>query len=300
VPYQLKITLQGIDPPVWRRVVVPSEFSLFDLHCVIQLAMGWENCHLHDFTIKRQRYALPDPEGFDDLPDESETLLRDIVRPRNKFVYQYDFGDCWNHVILVEKALDDAAIPGPICVDGARACPPEDSGGPWGYADKLEALSDPDDEESEDLREWMGADFDPELFDANAVTKELQKPFDRHRARRRRPRGGDSAARARRRMRRSPLTSGWLVECPQTASSQGSWSRPPTPARRDQAPLSDSRATTNRSPESAPLPRARRSPRLSSPPKIFQNFTHQTAATCFDRSASASDRFVQRRALGLV
>jgi hypothetical protein len=177
VHYQLKITLQDIDPAIWRRVLVPRELTLFDLHHVIQIVMGWEDDHLHDFTIKRQRYALPDVEDFDGPADESRTLLCDVVRSRSRFVYQYDFGDGWNHVVLVEKVVHDAEAPGPICVDGARACPPEDCGGPWGYQEKLEALSNPDDEETEELREWMGPDFDSELFDVASVNKELRKFF---------------------------------------------------------------------------------------------------------------------------
>lgn len=176
MPYQLKITLQDIAPPVWRRVVVPGEFTLLDLHHVIQIAMGWEDCHLHDFTIQRKRYALPSEEDFDDPADESTVRLRDVVRARSKFVYQYDFGDGWHHMIMVEKASDYTVTVAPMCVDGARACPPEDSGGPQGYIEKLEALSNPRDSETEYLRDWMG-DFDPEKFDLDSVNKELGQLF---------------------------------------------------------------------------------------------------------------------------
>lgn len=174
--YQLKITLQDIDPPIWRRVVVPADFSLFDLHHVIQIAMGWEDCHLHDFMIKRQRYVSPSEEDLDDSGDESTTKLRDVVRARSKCTYQYDFGDSWDHLIMVEKTTADSAFVGPMCIDGARACPPEDSGGSWGYVEKLEALSKADDPETEYLREWMG-DFDPELFDLDSVNKDLRRAF---------------------------------------------------------------------------------------------------------------------------
>jgi len=177
VHYQLKIELRDIDPIVWRRVLVPSEFTLFDLHHVIQIVMGWENCHLHEFSIKRKRYTLPEEGDYGDAADESETRLRDVVAPRSKILYQYDFGDCWNHVILVEKAIEGAELLEPTCVEGARACPPEDSGGSWGYADKLRALSDPNDEEHEEGRGWLGANFDPESFDLDAVNKQLQKTF---------------------------------------------------------------------------------------------------------------------------
>ena len=177
MPYQLKITLQDIAPPVWRRVVVPGEFTLLDLHHVIQIAMGWEDCHLHDFTIQRKRYALPSEEDFDDSADERTVKLRDVVaRARSKFIYQYDFGDGWYHTIVVEKTADDTVTKVPMCVDGARACPPEDSGGPWGYIEKLEALSNPSDSDTEYLREWMG-DFDPEKFDLDLINKDLGRLF---------------------------------------------------------------------------------------------------------------------------
>src|SRR5690554_3774300 len=103
--HQLKITLQHIDPPIWRRVIIPSEFSLFELHCVIQAVMGWEDCHLHEFTVQRQRYALSTPDSFDDgaTEDEESARLSDVATPRSKFIYHYDFGDSWLHSILVEK-----------------------------------------------------------------------------------------------------------------------------------------------------------------------------------------------------
>jgi hypothetical protein len=175
--YQLRIELLDVEPPIWRRILVPSEFTLHDLHYAIQIAMGWEDCHLHDFTIKRQRYTVPDLEDFDDPQDERDIRLCDVIRSRSKFVYQYDFGDSWNHSILVERVVHDVALTGPVCVDGARACPPEDSGGPWGYAEKLHALADPDDEEYDELREWIGTDFDAELFRKEAINKILKRSF---------------------------------------------------------------------------------------------------------------------------
>jgi hypothetical protein len=170
----LKVTLEGIEPAIWRRIVVPSEFTLYDLHCTIQVAMGWEDCHLHDFTIKRQRYVVPDSDDFGSPLDETEACLRDVAPARTKILYQYDFGDTWNHVIVVEKIVADTEQAVPVCIDGARACPPEDSGGPWGYSDKLEALANSDDE---DVREWMGEDFDPERFERDAINGQLLAVF---------------------------------------------------------------------------------------------------------------------------
>jgi hypothetical protein len=177
MPHQLKVTLEGIEPPIWRRLIVPSEFTLYDLHDAIQIAMGWENCHQHDFTIKRQRYAVLEFDDYGDPADETTSRLRDVAGPRTKILYQYDFGDTWSHVIVVEKVLEsvDGAIP--RCVDGARACPPEESGGAWGYADKLEALAHPEDEEGEEEREWLGPDFDPERFDVSVVNGKLLTAF---------------------------------------------------------------------------------------------------------------------------
>jgi hypothetical protein len=173
--HQLKVTLEGIDPPVWRRLVVPSEFTLYELHCVIQVAMSWDDSHLHDFMIKRQRYAVPHSEDFDNPLDETEARLCDVAGPRTKIVYQYDFGDSWNHVIVVEKILPEASPP--VCIAGARACPPEDSGGPWGYEEKLQALANPDDEEGDELRDWMGEDFDPERFEMVVINRQLLEVF---------------------------------------------------------------------------------------------------------------------------
>jgi hypothetical protein len=99
--------------------------------------MGWEDCHPHEFTVKRQRYALPTPGSFDDDDDEDEesTRLSDVAAPRSKFVYHYDFGDSWMPSILVEKVGVESPAPVPVCTAGARACPPEDCGGPFGYAE---------------------------------------------------------------------------------------------------------------------------------------------------------------------
>lgn len=184
--FQLKITLRDIVPPIWRRVVVPSDLTLLDLHGVIQIAMGWKDCHLHDFTIDRQRFAVPDPEDFDDPIDERETRLQSVLRTPQKFTYQYDFGDGWDHIIVVEKALNDRAIGEVVCIDGARACPPEDSGGPLGYEEKLNALAAPNDRSTRELRDWIGPDFDPAFFDREAINKELRQMFRRPLAR---PRG---------------------------------------------------------------------------------------------------------------
>ena len=136
--YQLKITLKGCRPPIWRRVQVRGDSTLEQLHWVIQLSMGWTNSHLHSFRIRGIEYGVPMPElGFDEmgLRDEQPVKLSKVISGEKfKFSYLYDFGDSWDHDILVEKVLEvDPNTDYPICIKGKRACPPEDCGGVWGY-----------------------------------------------------------------------------------------------------------------------------------------------------------------------
>jgi hypothetical protein len=174
--YQLKITLKDIKPPVWRRVLVPN-CSLDTLHEVIQAAMGWDNDHLHEFQIDGQRYTDPQSAGqMDDEVDAEFELDQLITKEKSKFTYNYDFGDDWRHEIVVEKILPPGEGVGfALCVDGKRACPPEDCGGPWGYMNFVDAIGDPSHEEHEQLLEWVGGEFDPEDFDPEEVSKRLRK-----------------------------------------------------------------------------------------------------------------------------
>lgn len=176
--YQLKVTLKNTKPAVWRRIQVPDG-TLGELHAILQVVMGWQESHLHQFVVHGDYYGVPFDDGFDMGPetrDEEDLLISQIAgnAKKTKFVYEYDFGDGWLHEIVVEKMIQPAAnVDYPRCVGGARACPPEDCGGPWGYADFLEAIGDPDHEEHERLTEWIGGDFDPEAFDPDAVNKQL-------------------------------------------------------------------------------------------------------------------------------
>ena len=186
--YQLKITIKDIRPPVWRRLRVPGNVTFQRLHEIIQDAFGWTDSHLHEFLVGGIRYG--DPEGYGEFEtesnyrDEAEFVLERIVRaPRKRFVYTYDFGDGWRHEILVEKIED--ATPGEnklVCVAGRRHCPPEDCGGPWGYADFLETLRDPNHEEHEAMLEWIGPGFDPEHFDLDDTNQALsvERPMRDH------------------------------------------------------------------------------------------------------------------------
>ncbi len=178
VVYQLKITLDDIRPPIWRRVLV-KDCTLAVLHDVIQIGMGWDDCHLHVFEIGDEQYGAPDQwqddMGGNDVGNEGKVKLSQIVgRGVKKFRYEYDMGDGWRHTIQVEKTPPaEAGGRYPYCVDGKRACPPEDCGGPWGYGDFLEAVQDPQHPEHEERREWIGGDFDPEAFDLEAVNRRL-------------------------------------------------------------------------------------------------------------------------------
>jgi hypothetical protein len=180
--FQLRISLKGIEPEIWRRIQVKN-CTLDRLHVHIQLAMGWQNCHLYQFKIDGVIHGDPELlcEGFEDDPeviDSYETKLSDVV-PRDgrryRFVYEYDFGDCWEHEILFEGYLRaEKGTRYPVCLEGQRACPPEDVGGKHGYAEYLEALADPEHKEHESWLEWRGK-FDPEKFDAEAVTKRMRR-----------------------------------------------------------------------------------------------------------------------------
>jgi len=185
---QLKITLRDIRPPIWRRVVVADDLSFEQLHWVIQMAMGWDDQHMHEFDVGGERIggAEADPFGFgNDAPIRSErtTRLRDILGARRKFRYCYDFGDDWRHEIVVEKRLP--AAPGeelaPRLIDGKRACPPEDCGGPWGYADLLDVLADPQHPHYKEMLEWAG-ELDPEYFDVDAAAKLFASTFHARKA----------------------------------------------------------------------------------------------------------------------
>ena len=181
--YQFKITLRHVKPPIWRRIQV-LDGTLDELHEHIQAAMGWTNSHLHQFVIRGERYG--DPELLNDgLGDDGETLdstkmklsvLLAQTRKSTKFRYEYDFGDGWEHEVVFEGA--SAAEPGvryPLCIKGARACPPEDCGGPWGYGDFLQAIRDPKHESHDDMLEWIGGSFDPEKFSPDSITKDMNR-----------------------------------------------------------------------------------------------------------------------------
>jgi len=177
---QFKVALRYIRPPIWRRVVLPDNFTLGQLHDVIQVTMGWYNCHLHDFRFGDVHYTSQQASEMGEMDMENEEtvfLSRVVTRPKQKFIYEYDFGDSWEHEVVVEKMLlIDPQAKYPVCLAGARACPPEDCGSFPGYCDILEALKAPKKtEEQKELLEWVGDGYDPERFDLDVVNKRLTR-----------------------------------------------------------------------------------------------------------------------------
>jgi len=176
--YTLKIELHPdiLQPPIWRRMVVDGRISLAKLHHFIQAAMGWSDCHLHEFVINDIRYSPPlsAADLQDDLPskDDRKTKLNILFADEGQYLYRYDFGDNWLHVITVESIKQTGQDTAGMAwlVDGARACPPEDVGGIQGYHDFLETLlASPNSDAGQALLQWAGGIFDPELFDRRAA-----------------------------------------------------------------------------------------------------------------------------------
>jgi hypothetical protein len=178
----LKISLSGISPPIWRRIIVTNDIFLEDLHLMIQAAMGWQNYHLHEFEINGTRFAPPDPEddsfGYESV-DSAGIRLRDLfLLDGTKFHYKYDFGDNWDHIITVEKietARSD--IEYPTCIKGKRNVPPEDCGGAPGYFNLLEILTDPENPEHAEMKEWVGEDYDPEFFSVEECNRQIKNYY---------------------------------------------------------------------------------------------------------------------------
>lgn len=173
--FEIRIELWGLEPPIWRRIVVPEDMSLVELHAAIQGAMGWQDCHLHLFEIEGQRYEIPENDELgpeDGYLDERHHRLKDVFKEESECLYVYDFGDNWRHLIRVEgHRLAGQHDRPPQCVAGERACPPEDCGGPYQYPEFLAAFDDSMHPQHESTREWAGP-FDPNVFSvsqANAL-----------------------------------------------------------------------------------------------------------------------------------
>lgn len=176
---RLKITLEDTIPPVWREVMIPAEFSLAQLHQVVQVAMGWKNSHLHVFALGKRSFSDPEFELDDHPEDERKVHVGELLQEKGaSLVYEYDFGDGWLHRILCEEIVTSSAEEAVVrCLNGSQACPPEDSGGPYGYADLLEAREDPDHPGHQDAVDWLGLKFDPTAFAVDAVNRKLSRLF---------------------------------------------------------------------------------------------------------------------------
>ncbi len=171
--HQLKVTLLDISPPVWRRIQVPSNASLGELHFILQTVMDWDDDHLHLFSVKGAEYAdgrVEDPWGGSAPKNEDRARLARVAPLGTRLRYEYDFGDCWEHDLVVEKVFPaEPGVTYPHCVAGRRACPPENCGGPARYVDLLGALKAPAHPRHEAALDWFGNGFDPEAFDPEAV-----------------------------------------------------------------------------------------------------------------------------------
>lgn len=178
--YQLRIELLDIEPRIWRTILVPETLTLPRLDRVVQAAMGWTNSHLHDWHIDGKRYGVPDPEweAPGELLDERKLTIGSVLGERiEEFGYDYDFGDGWEHRIVVEKRLaaDPERNTWPMCIAGANACPPEDVGGPSGYMDFVQAMRDPVHEEHGEMWRWHGGPFDPTAFSLNDANRAIKR-----------------------------------------------------------------------------------------------------------------------------
>jgi hypothetical protein len=188
--YQFKITLKAIKPKIWRCIQVPGNYTFWDLHVAIQDAMGWEDYHLHQFEIinpktgEKNLIATPNDEDFYETISEVKAKISQyFLSAKNKANYEYDFGDGWEHEVVLEKILPSVVGSRyPQCIAGERACPPEDCGGAWGYEDLLEIIANSKHPEYLELMEWLEDGFNPEEFDPKLVEfddprKRLQTAF---------------------------------------------------------------------------------------------------------------------------
>jgi hypothetical protein len=178
--YQIKVTLLGTKPPIWRRLLVPASMTLAKLHDVLQTAMGWAGGHMHEFRTADRHFGIPDPEDRSmgmQVENERSIRLSSVLRSAGtKLIYTYDFGDNWEHAVVLERLLPaqlSLDLEYPICIDGKLACPPDDCGGIPGYYELIEALADPEHDRHEEISEWISDGFDPKAFSVENVNRML-------------------------------------------------------------------------------------------------------------------------------
>ena len=172
--YEIRISLRGTEPLVWRKVLIHEFVDLSDLHMLIQMVMGWENRHLYSFTINEQKFTDED-SALEINQNETEGVsLNEVLGDSKEFSYTYDFGDGWQHHLEITEVLDhDPRMQYPACIGGENACPPEDCGGPPGFDNFKTVIAGKDSPEKNDLLAWVGGYYNPSTFDPNFVNKRL-------------------------------------------------------------------------------------------------------------------------------
>jgi hypothetical protein len=175
--FQFKIQLKNVKPSIYRTIVTPDSSSFFELHNIIQDAMGWCDCHLFQFfKDRRSSISIPD-EAFDgEVIDATKLKINDYFKEiKDSITYEYDFGDGWEHLVTLEKITDNAEeINYPVCIRGKRNCPPEDCGGPWGYENFLETITNKNHPQHKEMLDWVDGEFDPEEFDIDDINDQLK------------------------------------------------------------------------------------------------------------------------------
>jgi len=174
--YEMKVRIKGARPAIWRRFRVSGNITFYKLHRILQEVMGWSDYHLYEFRVGKLLLGEPDPDYSPETKSARRVRLSEIlIRETAQFIYIYDFGDYWEHEVTVERILSsDEELRHPVCIDGKRACPPEDCGGIWGYSDLLKIIRNPAHEEYEEMMEWLGGEFDPNQFDIDEVNRRLK------------------------------------------------------------------------------------------------------------------------------
>jgi Plasmid pRiA4b ORF-3-like protein len=173
---RLKVTLDDVEPKVLRRIEVLADIKLDRLHLTLQAALGWTNGHLFEIRARDTGWGIPSPDWPDGPLDARKAKLIDVIEDAGTKTlrYIYDYGDCWEHTIKVERMIAaDPSVAYPRLVEATGRCPPEDVGGPWGYGEMLEAIADPEHERHDEICEWLGEEYDPNAFDAAAREAEV-------------------------------------------------------------------------------------------------------------------------------
>jgi len=178
---QLKIVLRRTKPPIWRRILIRDNITFEELHLAIQASMGWYNSHLYEFALGRgTSIGIPFEDTDDYILDAKKIKINKYLnRKGDRMIYNYDFGDNWEHLLTVEKVESTSVSEKyPVCIKGKGNCPPEDCGGVWGYYELLEVIKDPKHPDHEDMLEWLGKDYDLDGFSLEEINDRL-KSFQR-------------------------------------------------------------------------------------------------------------------------